>query len=204
MKKEILIATENLGKANEIREIFGKSKYKLHFLYEFKEKLGDLKIKECAQTFEGNALIKAIVVGDLLGMITLADDSGLCVDMLDGRPGVYSARYSKKGTDEENNKKVLLEMKKIPSEKRSCHYECTVAVYDPKTKFLKTVTGQWDGRIALSPKGTKSFGYAPIFLSRETKYKKTNAEFDPEYLININHRGKAFRKAIKVLNKYIK
>jgi len=134
----------------------------------------------------------------------LADDSGLCVDALDGRPGIYSARYSKKGTDESNYLKVLQEMENIPFEKRDCHYNCTVAVYDPQTKFVETVSGDWNGKVALEPHGTKSFGYAPIFLSHNSNYQKTNAEFDPEDLITINHRGQAFKKAIGVLNGYLK
>lgn len=201
-KKEILIATENKGKAREIAEIFKNTPFELRFLYEFKDKLGGLEIKESAKSFEGNALIKAIIIGEKLGMLTLADDSGLCVEALNGKPGVYSARYSEAGTDEENNKKVLEEMKDIPEEKRACFYNCTVAIYDPKTKFVETVTGQWHGRVAHAPKGTKSFGYAPIFLCGDHNYEKTNAEMDPEDLIGINHRGKAFGEAIKVLEKY--
>lgn len=202
MKKEILVATENQGKANEIREIFKDTDYDLKFLSDFKDKIGDLQIQENAKSFEGNALIKAIIVGDHLQMLTLADDSGLCVDVLDGRPGVYSARYSEEKTDKANYTKVLDEMKDIPMEKRDCHYNCTVAIYDPLTKFVQTVEGKWHGKIALEPKGTKSFGYAPVFLSKEANFEKTNAEFDSNELIEVNHRGEAFRKAIGELDKY--
>ncbi len=202
MKREILIATENQGKANEIREIFKDTNYDLRFLSEFKDKMGSLLIQENAKSFEGNALIKAIVVGDHLQMLTLADDSGLCVDALGGKPGVYSARYSEEKTDAANNEKVLFEMKDVPMEKRDCHYNCTVAIYDPQTKFVETVEGQWQGKVALEARGTKSFGYAPIFLSKEANYEKTNAEFDSNELIEMNHRGKAFRAAIDVLAKY--
>ena len=202
MKKEILVATENKGKIIEIREIFKDTNYELKFLSDFKDKIGDLKIQENAKSFEGNALIKAIIIGDHLQMLTLADDSGLCVDALDGRPGVYSARYSKEKTDAANNEKVLLEMKDVPMEKRGCLYNCTVAIYDPLTKFVQTVSGQWQGKVALKPKGTKSFGYAPIFLSKETSYEKTNAEFDSNELVEVNHRGKAFRAAIIELDEY--
>lgn len=204
MKKEILIATANQGKANEIKEIFKDTNFDLKFLYDFKDKIEDLNVQENAKSFEGNALIKAIVVGDYLQMITLADDSGLCVDVLGGEPGTLSARYSKEKTDLGNNEKVLLEMKDIPMEKRDCHYNCTVAIYDPSTKFVKTTEGQWYGKIAFQPKGTKSFGYAPIFLSKDANYEKTNAEFDSNELIEVNHRGKAFKKAIEELNKYFR
>jgi len=204
LKKEILIATENQGKAKEIREIFRGTDYALRFLYEFKEQIAGLQIMENAKDFEGNALIKAIIVGEKLGMLTLADDSGLCVADLDGRPGVYSARYSAEKTDSANNEKVLSEMQDVPEEERGCYYNCTVAIYDPKSKFVETVSGQWHGRVARQPRGTKSFGYAPIFLSQESNYQKTNAESDPQELIDINHRGKAFRSAIEVLDKLFK
>jgi len=201
MKKEILIATANKGKAHEIKEIFKDTDFDLKFLFDFEEQLADVSIQENAKSFEGNALIKAIIIGDHLQMITLADDSGICVDVLDGRPGVYSARYSEEKTDEANNQKLLTEMAGVPMSERDCHYSCVVAIYDPTTKFVETTEGQWQGRVALGPRGTKSFGYAPIFLSKNANYEKTNAEFDANELIEINHRGKAFRAAIEVLKK---
>lgn len=201
-KQRILIATENKGKIKELEEIFADTNFELHFLGEYRDQLGDFEILENAKSFEGNALIKAIIVGEKLGMLTLADDSGLCVDALGGMPGVYSARYSEEKTDAANNAKLLAEMKGVPEEQRSCHYNCTVAIYDPSTHFVETVSGKWHGRIAFEERGTKSFGYAPLFLSKEHDFKKTNAEFDPEELIDINHRGKAFRAAIEVLDAY--
>ncbi|PKM91489.1 non-canonical purine NTP pyrophosphatase, RdgB/HAM1 family [Candidatus Falkowbacteria bacterium HGW-Falkowbacteria-1] len=200
--KSILIATANRGKAKEIKEIFKDTDFDLKFLFDFPEEFKDLKILENAKSFEGNALIKAIVSGELMKMIVLADDSGFCVDALNGRPGVYSARYSEEGTDQANYLKIIEEMSGV--EIRTCHYNCTVAIYDPQTKFVDTVFGTWQGKIALEPKGEKSFGYAPIFLAKEFDYQKTNAELDHEELIAINHRGKAFKKAIKVLNEYLK
>lgn len=201
--KEILIATSNRGKAKEITEIFKNSGFTLHFLYEHPE-LNSLVINENAKSFEGNALIKALIVGKAAGMITLADDSGLCVDYLDGAPGIMSARYSKEGTDAANNDKLLKELTGVPSDKRSCHYQCSVAIYNPRNNFVETAVGIWDGRVAEAPKGNKSFGYAPIFLSADSDYTKTNAESESEELISINHRGKAFRMALKILNdKYL-
>jgi XTP/dITP diphosphohydrolase len=203
MNKKILIATENRGKAEEIKEIFKDSQYELSFLFDFKDKI-DFKIQENAKSFEGNALIKAIVAGDMLDMITLGDDSGLVISALDGRPGINSARYAGTGQDEDNIRKVLEEMKNIPWEKRDCYYNCTVAIYDPETKFIATAASIWEGKVGLKPKGSKSFGYAPIILSKDFNYTKTNAEFDHHELIKINHRGQAFKKAIGILNeKYI-
>lgn len=199
----ILIATNNRGKAEEIKKIFQATDFKLKFLFDFPEETKDLNIVENAKSFEGNALIKAIIAGDILNMITLADDSGLCIDALDGRPGIYSARYSQKGDDKANYEKVLGEMKDIPFAQRDCHYHCAVAIYDPSTKFVDTVFGTWEAKIALESKGNKSFGYAPIFLAEDFDYKKTNAEFEPDDLIAINHRGQAFRRALAVLEKYL-
>lgn len=204
IKNTILIATANKGKAAEIKKIFQDTNFTPKFLFDFPDQFKDLKIIENAKSFEGNALIKAIIAGDILGMITLADDSGLCIDALDGQPGVLSARYSEIGTDQTNYLKVLKEMINVPFDKRNCHYNCTVAIYDPKTKFVETVAGIWEAKVALEPKGDKSFGYAPIILAKDFNYQKTNAEFDPEEVININHRGKAFRKAIEILNDYFK
>ena len=204
VNKTILIATANKGKAEEIKKIFQNTNFDIKFLFDFPIQLENLSIVENAKSFEGNALIKAIVAGDILNMITLADDSGLCIDALGGLPGVLSARYSDIGTDEGNYLKVLKEMDGVPFDKRDCHYNCTVAIYDPQTKFVDTVSGIWEAKVALEPKGDKSFGYAPIFLAKDFNYQKTNAEFDPEDLIIVNHRGKAFYKAIQILSEYLK
>lgn len=198
-KKTILVATANRGKAEEIRRIFSETNFEVKFLFDFSDEIGDFDVLENAKSFEGNALIKAIIFGERLGLLTLADDSGLCVDVLDGRPGVYSARYAKKGDDRANYEKLLAELKDIPVDKRSAHYHCSVAIYNPLDKFVETVEGRWEGRIAFEPRGDKSFGYAPIFLPADFSYQKTSAEFDHEELININHRGQAFRRAIDVL-----
>lgn len=198
----ILIATANRGKAEEIRQIFAGSEFSPKFLFDFPEQAAQFEIFENAKTFEGNALIKAIIAGDFFEMLTLADDSGLCVAALGDRPGVYSARYAGTGNDKDNCTKVLREMEGVLEEDRGCHYNCTVAIYDPKTKFVETVSGIWEGRIADEARGDKSFGYAPIVLAEDFDYLKTNAECNPEELIAVNHRGKAFRKALAVLKDY--
>lgn len=199
-KKIVLVATANRGKAEEIRRIFAGTNFEVKFLFDFPDEVGDFDVLENAKSFEGNALIKAIIFGERLNILTLADDSGLCVDVLDGRPGVYSARYAKKGDDKANYEKLLLELKDVPADKRSAHYHCSVAIYNPYDKFVETVEGRWEGRIAFEPYGDKSFGYAPIFLPADFSYEKTAAEFNHEELIDINHRGRAFRRAIEVLD----
>lgn len=197
--KQILIATNNKGKAKEIKQIFEGTSFEPKFLFDFPKETKDLEIIENADSFEGNAKIKAIIAGDKLNMITLADDSGLCVNYLDGAPGVYSARYSKEGNDKSNYNKLLSEMQGVTFDQRDCHYRCAVAIYNPQTKSIDTVSGDWHGKVSLKPVGNKSFGYAPIFLAKEFDYRKTNAEMKPEELILINHRGIAFRQAIDIL-----
>lgn len=196
---EILVATNSQGKMKEISEIFSDSKFEILFRKDLNDKNArEMEIEENANSFEGNSLIKAKTLGDITGIVTLADDSGLCVDALGGVPGINSARYSG-GDDSDNNKKLLEEMKGIPEKQRNAHYMCAVTMYDPKDHWLKTVFGKWDGRIAFEPRGNKSFGYAPIFLCKDYDYKKTNAEFDSKENIKINHRGKAFKKAREIL-----
>jgi len=201
--QQILIATNNRGKAEEIRKIFQNTNFTVKFLFDFPE-TKNLDIVENANSFEGNALIKAKIAGDILNMITLADDSGLCVDYLNGAPGIYSARYAKTGNDKDNYEKLLKEMNGVPFEQRNCYYRCAVVIYNPKTQFIETSFGDWHGKVANKPKGDKSFGYAPIFLAKDFNYQKTNAECDAEELIMINHRGKAFFKAIDILNNSLK
>lgn len=196
---KILIATKNKGKMAEIRQIFRGTKYEVLFLSDIKE-LEDVEIHENAKSCEGNALIKAIICGEKSGMVTLGDDSGLFVDALGGEPGINSARYSG-GGDKENIAKLLRVMADVPEERRDSHYECRVAIYDPKTTWVETVEGRWDGRVAFEPRGTKSFGYAPIFLSKDYDYKLTNAELDKGKTLKVNHRGEAFRKAIEMMDR---
>jgi XTP/dITP diphosphohydrolase len=201
---KILIATDNPGKVAEIEQIFANSDFEVLFKATYPDpKIRDLKIEENADNFSGNALIKAKTLGELTGLVTLGEDGGLCVDVLGGRPGVLSARYSG-GGDKENCKKVLAEMVGIPEAERTCYYKCAVAIYDPQTQQAKTVFGRWDGRITLAPRGDKSFGYAPIFLSAKHNFKLTNAEIDEESKIAVNHRGQAFHAARKLLEeKYL-
>jgi non-canonical purine NTP pyrophosphatase (RdgB/HAM1 family) len=199
---DVLIATANHGKANEIKEIFKDSPFHPHFLFDYPE-LMSIAIQENASSFEGNALIKALIIGQAAKALVLADDNGLCVDALNGGPGVLSARYSPEKTDMANNLKLLNALTSVPMTERGCHYSCSVAIYDHKDNFVATTEARWLGRVALSSRGDKSFGYAPIFLAQDFNYEKTNAECDPQELININHRGQAFKKALQILkNRY--
>ena len=170
--RTLIITTKNKGKFPEIVE-------KLKGLpIEFKNLLdvgysSDFEIEEPGSTFEGNAVIKAMTIGKQTGELTLADDSGLMVDALDGRPGVFSARYAP-GTDGDRYKKLLLELDDVPDEKRSARFKAVIAVYDPKTDKVLLSEGVCEGRILREPKGQGGFGYDPVFESKDLG--KTNAE----------------------------
>lgn len=206
LKKEIieqipiLIASENKGKAEEIKQIFEGSPYKLYFLFDFPEKLKEIEIQENARSFEGNALIKALICGNIFKMPCLADDSGLCVDALNGAPGVYSARYAKKGDDLANNDKLLKALEAVPDDNRLAHYNCTVAFFNPFNLDVETIEALWFGKIAKEAKGANSFGYAPIFLPQDFNYSLSSAELELKDIVKINHRFKAFNKALSLLN----
>lgn len=190
---KLLIATRNQGKIKEVKEVLNGVNFEILPLNDIK-KLDGFEVEENALSYEGNAIIKAIIYGKKSGLLTIADDSGLEIDALGGRPGIHSARYIE-GTEIDRYKKILEEMRGIDEEKRACRYVCVSAIYNPKTEIVKTFQGVWKGRVASAPRGNKSFGYAPIFLCPEFDYKKTNAELDPWETVKVNHRGKAFGQA---------
>ena len=159
-------------------------------------------IEEAGVTFEENALIKANVPARM-GYIGIADDSGLEVDILGGRPGVNSARYSgENASDEDNNNKLLLELLNIPVEKRTSRFVCAIACVFP---FLKnaffTVRGTCEGLIIDTPRGTNGFGYDPLFLCNG--YGQTFAELTNEKKNLISHRGQAINLFVNEFSKYI-
>lgn len=199
---KLLIATRNQGKFKELGEIFSGVNFEILSLGDIKE-LDSFEAEENALSYEGNAIIKAMVYGKKSGLLTIADDSGLEIDALNGRPWIHSARYVE-GTDEDRNKKILEELKGVEGKKRACRYFCVSAIYNSKTEIVKTFRGVWEGRIANVPRGNKSFGYAPIFLCPEFDYKKTNAELEPWETVKINHRGKAFGQAMEYIENLFK
>ena len=196
--KKLVIATGNPGKLSEIEEVFKDLPFEFLSLKE----LGlEISIEEDQDTFEGNAIKKAVEVMKYTGEITLADDSGLEVDVLGGRPGVFSARFAgAEATDEQNNKKLLQLMANIPEEKRTARFRCVIAVAFPNGQIL-TSEGICEGRIGYFPKGTNGFGYDPLFIV--DKYNKTFAELDQHEKNQISHRGVALRKMRKQLEEYL-
>jgi XTP/dITP diphosphohydrolase len=157
------------------------------------------EIEEDGKSFTENALKKARFYSRHFGKLTLADDSGLEVDLLKGLPGIYSARYAGEGAShQENNRKLLKEMERIPISKRGARFRCVIAVVSPDRRELIT-EGACKGRIGFREVGRKGFGYDPLFILPQ--YGKTMAQLSMEEKNRISHRGKALRKLRKILRK---
>ncbi len=191
---ELLVATGNKGKMNEIRQIFAGFVDRLYCLADFP----DLpEVVEDGQTFEENACKKALSAARATGIPSLADDSGLVVKVLGGRPGVHSARYSGVGaSDVENNRKLLQELAGLPANERGAFFYCAVALCFPDGT-CRTFCGTLSGVMLDAPRGVGGFGYDPLFFVSE--YGKTLAELDPEIKNRISHRGKALEELRKYL-----
>ena len=157
---------------------------------------------ENGKTFEENALIKARAANDVSKMLTLADDSGLCVDALDGAPGLHSARYA--GTQPEKIKKLLDELKDVPFESRGAKFVCAMVLLDENGEVLFSDRGECFGKIGFEAKGANGFGYDPIFVVEDVDL--TMAQMSEEVKNKISHRGRVLQKVtsfVKSSNKYI-
>jgi XTP/dITP diphosphohydrolase len=194
--KELLISTRSKGKFPEIVAALHGLTIELLNLNDIALIPEDFEVEESATTFEGHAILKANTYAGMTGLVTLAEDSGLCVDVLDGKPGVYSARYSE-GIDEERCRMVLDELKGVSPERRTAQYVAVVAIYDPNTDRLRTCEGVCEGSIALQPIGSNGFGYDPIFFS--PTFNKTMAQLSIKEKNCISHRGRALEKAREIL-----
>ena len=189
MKKAVL-ATKNKGKLKELKELLKDLNLEIIALDEFSDKIGE--IIEDGKSFFENAMKKAKIVAEKTGLLAIADDSGLEVDALNGKPDIYSARFAgENATDEENNQKLLNELKDIPLEKRTGRFKCVIVAYRPDGKWI-SVEGTCEGKIALAPKGEHGFGYDPIFIPEG--YDRTMAELTSEEKNKISHRGDALRR----------
>ncbi|MGG4366350.1 XTP/dITP diphosphatase [Bacillus subtilis] len=192
--KEAIIATHNPGKVKEFKEILEPRGYDVKSLAEigFTE-----EIEETGHTFEENAIMKAEAVAKALNKMVIADDSGLSIDNLGGRPGVYSARYAGEQKDDQANiEKVLSELKGIEKEQRTARFRCALAVSIPGEE-TKTVEGHVEGYIAEEPRGEYGFGYDPIFIVKDKD--KTMAELTSDEKNKISHRADALKKLSKLL-----
>lgn len=194
--KKLLIATRSKGKLPEIIAGLQGSPFEFLSIADVKELPPDFEVEEPAMTFEGNAIIKAMTLGKKTGLLTLAEDAGLEVDALDGRPGVYTARYAP-GTDEDRYRKLLGELDNTPDGKRGARFRCVMAIYDPTNDKIRTCDGVYEGRIIREPQGSGGFGYDPIFFN--DTLGKTNAEMTMEEKTAVSHRGAALRKVKEIL-----
>ncbi len=182
--KKIVVATKNQGKLREIKAILGNSGYEFVSMQD----MGiDIDVVEDADTFLGNATKKAVEIMKACGEITLADDSGLCVDALNGAPGVYSARYAGDNQDDlANNLLLLKNMEGVKN--RNAHFTCAMVIAFPDGKIISHC-GEFHGEIDHEMKGTGGFGYDVLFYLPE--YKMTSAEISAEEKNKISHRAKA-------------
>lgn len=187
--KKILIATNNKGKAKDFETLFGPFGFEVQTLNDLDQ---DIDVEETGVTFEENAILKAETVSKLLGIMVIADDSGLEIDSLHGAPGVYSARYAgEPKNDEANIDKVLSELQGVPEEERTARFRCVLAVAGPSVETV-TFSGSCEGMILEERRGTNGFGYDPIFYSPEKG--QAMAELSPEEKGQISHRGAALRQ----------
>lgn len=194
---KFILATKNPKKLKELRRILVPLGHEVISERELEKPLDE--VVEDADTFEGNALLKARSAMRITGLAAVADDSGLCVDYLDGAPGVYSARFAgEEQDDEKNNAKLLKALEGLPKEKRTARFVSAVAVVFPNgTEF--TVRGACEGYIATEKQGENGFGYDPLFIGEKGCFGLlTDEEKD-----SISHRGKALRLMANELKKYL-
>jgi XTP/dITP diphosphohydrolase len=193
---ELLVATTNQGKFAEVQAFLKNLPLKILSL----KSLGQWPaVVEDGATFAENALKKARALAEYSGMLTLADDSGLEVDALNGAPGIYSARYAgEEGNDDKNNEKLLRELQGIAEEKRSARFVCALALCAPESRGMKewTVRESCEGRIAFELRGQNGFGYDPLFFY--PPFGKTFGEIDRETKATVSHRGKALKKLSEI------
>ena len=187
LTRRLLVATHNKGKAREYAEILGD--LGIAWLTLDEAGVSD-DVAETEDTFRGNAVLKATAYAQQTGLLTLADDSGLEVDALGGRPGVLSARYGGPGTTAVDRYQLLLaELAGVPTERRTARFHCVAALAAPDGALLGTAHGVCEGVIALGPSGDGGFGYDPVFYLPQ--YGLTMAQLDAAEKNRISHRGRA-------------
>ena len=194
---KIFIATKNQKKLVELSRILEPMGFDVLSEKDLENPITD--VIEDGTTFEENAIIKAKAGLKETGYISVADDSGICVDYLGGAPGIYSARYSGgHGNDDDNNKKILKELEGVPMENRTAYYVAAIACVFPDGRQF-TVRGECHGHIAFEESGNCGFGYDPLFISEKGCFGHLSAEEKD----SISHRGKALRLFKEELKKYI-
>lgn len=192
--RDIVLATRNRHKRDELAALLSDLDVRIRTLDEFPNVP---EVVEDGETCQANAIKKAKTVAAATGMIAVADDTGLEVDALGGRPGVYAARYAgEQATYEDNWLKLLRELKGVPLARRTARFITVAAIASPEGD-VQVAQGILDGQIAEEPSGSKGFGYDPVFLLPESG--KTLAELSPEEKNRISHRAKAFAQVRQLL-----
>ncbi|WP_042345484.1 XTP/dITP diphosphatase [Bacillus massiliigorillae] len=186
--KKLIIATKNQGKAKEFAALFSPLGYEFLTMLD----LEDAKdVEETGTTFEANAILKAEALCEQFNTMVIADDSGLIIDALDGRPGVYSARYAGEAkSDEANIDKVLAELEDVPAEERTARFYCALAIAAPGKETM-TVAGTVEGIITSARQGENGFGYDPIFYV--PSLERTMAQLQSSEKNAISHRANALK-----------
>ena len=194
---KFVLASNNQGKIKEMREIL--SAYGVEVVSP-KELDIHIEVEETGTTFAENAMLKAKAICVAANLPAIADDSGLCVDALNGGPGIYSARYGGEGLDDVGRYRLLLQNMRGQTT-RAAHFACAIACAFPNGDEL-TAEGRCDGTIAFAPMGEGGFGYDPVFFVPE--YRKTFGQLSAEEKSAISHRGRALANFVKELETYLK
>lgn len=192
---KLLIATRNPGKLREYEQLLASLPMSLTYLS------GEgitHEVQETGNTFAENAIRKAQEYARISRLLTLADDSGLEVEALGGEPGIRSARYGRRASDEERYRLLLERMRDVPWEQRTARFRCIIAVAEPEGRTY-TTEGTCKGVIAFTPQGGHGFGYDPVFYLPE--YDKTMAQLPPEVKNRISHRARAAQRMHPILER---
>ena len=193
MTKKVVLASGNQGKLREFYRILGDAGFEIAPQSDYDV----VDVPETGLTFVENAIIKARNAAQQSGLPALADDSGIEVDALNGRPGIYSARYSGKG-DDANNQKLLEEMKDVPDDKRTARFRCCIVyMRHPEDPSPLIADASWEGMIMRELSGANGFGYDPLFFVPSRGV--SSAELSPDEKNAISHRGKALQMILSLM-----
>ena len=194
-QNKVVLATHNAGKLRELQALLSETDLECKFQAEYRVP----EVPETGRTFFENALIKARNACRYSGLPSIADDSGLVVDCLQGAPGVHSARFAgEKATDADNLKKLLQAVREFSAEKRNARFQCAMVYLRSESAPSPLISiGTWEGRIAMAARGPHGFGYDPVFLVIGLKY--TSAELEPQEKNRLSHRGQALRQLVEQL-----
>jgi XTP/dITP diphosphohydrolase len=192
---KIVLATTNKGKIKELQSLLSSLNLQIISIDDLDK---TLEVIEDQDTFAGNALKKATAYMKYTGLPAIADDSGLCVDYLNGEPGVYSARFAgENSTDQDNNNKLLILLDDVPVNSRTAHFTSAIALVMPNGE-KHVVEGECKGIITRESVGDNGFGYDPLFFVPEAN--KTFAQMDDDQKNKVSHRGKAFTKLYDLMS----